>query len=371
VWKIHRYYLKELTISSIVSFIVLFAVMLISLVARGIQNATGGGLLDAAKITLYWTLDAVPHLVTISFLIATVLTFARASQDREITAVRSAGISPRVPMASALLAGITLSVISSFTLHYFIPSAHFHKYRVIADVFRSVVENFGLDSDRITVPGSGVVMTFDRREGRRFHDCTVYLSQDRVGMGNLPWSPVLLVDQIWLVDKDKNSETINIHFQGITDPLTNNYLGELVFGLPLRDITERARRHENDDDLSSDQLLAEVERGVHFAPTGARYNVMRRACFALMPALLAPIGFCIGVLSRDRGRVTALVFALVPLALFYVSDILGTKLLRMTDSEWFAWLPALVLVVLGVPFCWRLLRLRAAFRCSGERPHPR
>ena len=79
--------------------------------------------------------------------------------------------------------------------------------------------------------------------------------------------------------------------------------------------------------------------------------------FPLMPFLLAPIGFCIGVLSRERGRVLALSFCMIPLALVYVSDFLGESALRVMPWTFMGWLPAMVILILGVPFCWRLLRV--------------
>ena len=90
----------------------LFGIVLAATVYRGIDRAQGGGLLDAALITFFWAADTLPHLLAMSLLIATVLTFARASQDREITALRAAGISPRVPVVAAMLVGIVYPSVS-------------------------------------------------------------------------------------------------------------------------------------------------------------------------------------------------------------------------------------------------------------------
>ena len=77
---------------------------------------------------------------------------------------------------------------------------------------------------------------------------------------------------------------------------------------------------------------------------------------ALLPCLLAPIGFAIGVYARDRGRVLALVFAMIPIVVFYLGDFIGAHLVRATDQAAFAFLPAALLALGGTPFCWRLLR---------------
>ncbi len=364
MWRLHRYYLRELLIHAGITFLVLFAIVVISMVARGIQRAEGGVLLDAAVITIFWALDAFPHLLPISFLLATVLTFARAAQDREITAIRSAGISPRVPMMAAVLVGIALSIIGSIGMHYLLPEIHFRKYRVVREVARNAVKNLGLGAsdDRVSIPHANVTLTFGRRDDsgadgqdavRR--DCWLYLPDDRA-MGLGFQSPIVHVDKVWIPKIEDSSSSLVVVLENASDPLTGKHFGELRPGFPLRAITEESRRDERDDDIGSSQLLSEVMRGLHEQPTAAEYTLNRRSCFAILPLLLGPIGYCIALLARDRGRALALVYALVPLLVFYAGDVFGAKFLRVTDRPEFGWLPAALLIVLGTPFCWRELR---------------
>ena len=354
MWKLHRYYLKELVVNAGITFLVLFAVVLVSLIARGIQRAQGGGLLDAALITLFWALDSFPHLLTIAFLIATVLTFTRASQDRELIAIRAAGLSPRVPMTAAVLVGIALSVIGSLALHYVIPDVHFRKYRVIAEVVRNAFVNLKLGSDRIKVLETGYVMTFRRHEGYEYFDCILYCPSDRP-LGDLE-SPILHVDKIAILPIEEHAETLSIVLTGIQDPIGGTVSEGLPISLSLHDLINRERRDDSNDDMRSDQLLAEVLRGVHRSPPEAVYTLFRRCCFALMPALLAPIGYCIAEFARERGRMVALVLALIPLSLFYLGEVLGARLLATTQNPWCGWMPAVLLLAAGVPLCWRQLR---------------
>lgn len=354
MWKLHRYYLRELGINASITFLVLFAIVLISLVAKGIQRARGGGLFDAAMIVLFWTLDAFSHVLTISFLLATVLTFARATQDREITAIRSAGISPRVPMTSAMLIGVLLAIIGSLSVHYWLPAVHFRKYRIIAEAARNVIVNARLDTDVIRIPGVDLVMHVGwRDENRDFVDCTIFCPPEKLSRYKLD-SPVMHVDKV-AIPRDTNGGGMVIEMTNPCDPVTGAGYGKLDrFQVP-DPLTDGHRRDERDDDLTSDQMLSEVLRSVHEAPTAAIYTLNRRTCYAIMPALLAPIGFCIGLLARERSRIMALLFALVPIMLFYAGDVFGAKLLRMTDWSGFGWLPAMLLLLAGVPFCWRVL----------------
>lgn len=355
MWKLHRYYLRELTVNAAITFLVMFAVVLVSLVARGIQRSQGGVLLDAAKITLFFALDSLPHLMTIAFLIATVLTFSRASQDRELIAIRAAGISPRVPMMAAVMLGMMLSVVGSVTLHYVIPDVHYRKYRVIADVVRNAFLMMKLGTDRIKIGDTGFVMTFRRREGGEYHDCTIYCPPDRSIDKDMK-SSILRIGKVSIGMPEEGGEDIVILPEDVRDPITGARSGALPITIPLHDLGGRDRRDDRDDDLRSDQLLAEVLRDVHPRPEAAIYTLFRRCCFSLMPVLLAPIGFCIAEFARERGRVMALVLALVPLGMFYLGEVLGARLLLTTKSPWSAWLPMVLLLLVGLPLCWRQLR---------------
>ena len=357
MWRLHRYYLKELAVNAAITFLVMFAVVLVSLVYRGIQRSQGGDLLDAALITLFFALDAMPHLLTIAFLLATVVTFTRAAQDRELIAVRAAGISPRVPMTSAVLVGIFLSVGASFANHYLIPEVHFRKYRVIAEVVRSAFMNLNLGGDRIKILDTGYILTFREREEdtRDFVGCTLY-SPRPIERG--VESPIIYVDRVSIpeLDEDNMQDDLRVVLSGVRDPLGAIAPEEIIISVSPEDLGSAGGRAEKDDDVRSDQLLAEVMRGVHADPAKATYTLFRRCCFALMPALLAPIGFCIAELSRFRGRVVALVLSLVPLAMFYFGEVLGARLLISTRNPWVGWMPVVLLTAIGAPLVWRQLR---------------
>lgn len=358
MWRLHRYYLKELGTNFGITFLVMFAVVLVSLITRGINRSQGGGLIDAAKITLLFAVDAFPHLLAITFLVATVLTYTRAAQDRELIAIRAAGIGPRVPMMPALLIGLALSVFGSFANHYVIPWVHYEKYRVIAAVVRNVFTNLKLGSDRIPILDTGYVMTFAERDGEDFVDCTIYCPPGRTIEGT--GSPILRAERVSPPRVREGKESIVVVLKGARDPVpdpdSDAYLSEVRIRIGQNMIADRGRRADRDEDVRSDQLLGEVLRGAHPRAHEAQYTLFKRCCFALLPALLAPIGYCIAELMRMRGRVLALTVSLVPIALFYIGEAVGTRVMQATASSWSAWLPIAFLLVLGVPLCWRQLR---------------
>ncbi len=344
MWKLHRYYLKEVASASLLAFAILFGIVLLSLIARGLEEARGGDLSDAALVILLFAADVFPLLLALALLFGAVLTFARAAQDREVTAVRSAGVSPRVPMTAVLILGAAVSILALWSTHYLIPSAHFNKYRVVEEVLRGLVDSTRLTGDMLEL--QGCKMTWDRRSAEgRFEDVVILQGGDQLVVAREAWFEI-----------DQQRGLLTLQFRDAYEPAEGVVLAGTSITLDLRAVADKHRRHEGDRDLGSDQLLAEVHRGVHPRPGGARYTVHRRSCFGLLPLLLAPIGFCIGVMSRDRGRVTALVFSLLPILLCYAGDVAGDRLIQQIDLPWLGWLPAVFLGLFGVPYCWRLLR---------------
>jgi hypothetical protein len=55
--------------------------------------------------------------------------------------------------------------------------------------------------------------------------------------------------------------------------------------------------------------------------------------------------------------VMALSFCMIPLSVVYLADFLSETVMRHTQLPLVGWLPAAVILLLGVPFCWRLLRI--------------
>jgi len=205
----------------------------------------------------------------------------------------------------------------------------------------------------------GFQMTWERRDEQgHFHEVVVRINRGegeamrtRQPMG----SGVFHADEAWLSFPD-NGETLGLTFANMWS-LTQGSVGRITLTVDLRKLTDDARRDESDKDLPSDQLLGEVYRGVHENPHGAEFTVFQRSSFALLPALFAPIGFCIGVLARNRGRMTALLLAMLPLAFFHACVVLSRELVQLIDVPMFGLLPAIALALLGIPFCWRFLRV--------------
>jgi lipopolysaccharide export system permease protein len=360
MWRIHLYYLREVTASAALTFSVVFGIVLISVIYKALEYAAGLSLLAAAKQAILLAVDTLPHLMALSLLLATVLVYARASQDREITALRAAGVSPRIALAPALLVGILFSCAGSYALHYVVPVAHWYQFHGDAEIMREVLIHSGLRNGQFAPPKTGLTMTWDQKvNAGTFRDVLIRRTTDSdrsVDYGGLQVGLYAASEARLLTDSDE--ERLELYLQDLRALPSGTFLGELRLSVSVHEVAGRSRRNDVAKDMSSDHLLGEVAYGdsPELLEHEAHYTVNQRACFALMPVLFAPIGFCIGVLSRGRGRVLALSFALIPVALFYTADVVGKSLLRSTEAAWLGWLPALVVTALGIPFCWRLLR---------------
>ncbi|MEO0480871.1 MAG: LptF/LptG family permease [Planctomycetota bacterium] len=355
MWKLHRLYLRELTLTLIPTLIVLFGIVLLASAARGVQQAEGSTLYMALKVTVFWALDALVHLLGIGFLLATCATFARAGSTRELTAVQAAGVSLRVPLQSALLVGTLLSVVMAFVLHEVAPATHFGKHRVLAESVRVVLMRSGLKGDVLSV-GDTVTLTWERQDGGFFEDLVLFLGEDADFPAQIGADSGVLVADRARFRVSPDGESLLCDLEGLRDAVREQpFLEFFQIRQPLDSLSVGSRR-EGDRDLASDQLVAELSRGVHPLAISARYTLNRRISFALLPLLLAPIGFALGVLARDRGRAVALSLCAVPLGLFYAADFLGLRLTQATDQALFAFCPVLACALFWFYPCGRILR---------------
>lgn len=343
MWKLHRYYLKEVLVSATLTFVVLFGIMTVSLIYRGIDKAEGGSMVDALLITLLWAGDAFPQLLAIAILFGTIGTFARAAADREVTAIKAAGLSLRVPLAAAMVAALAVSAVSQMCLHSVIPWTHYYKFRVVAQLYREFLLHTRPASDQIAK--DDFVMTWEDEVDERFSNVIVFLRDEP-----------FVADQAWF---EVENDVVSLKMQGVRSPLAGVSIEAPTFRQDLREMGGK-ERPDGDKDVTSARLMAELYRGAAANENGVRYTVHRRTCFGLLPCLLVPLGLCIGVVARERGRATAMALGLVPLIVFYAADFLGMEVVRWWDhpamSAIAAYLPAVVLLAGGTPFCWRTLR---------------
>lgn len=133
-----RYILKELTMPFIFSLLVIVFVLFINFLLRAIDRFLGKGLdvltiLEYLFLNLAWIIAlAVPMAV----LITSLMTFGRLSEDNEITAMRTSGISFLTIIRPALLFGLIIGGMLVYFNNAILPHMN-HRARVLSgDIYR-------------------------------------------------------------------------------------------------------------------------------------------------------------------------------------------------------------------------------------------
>jgi lipopolysaccharide export system permease protein len=355
VWRFHKYYIRELCLNLLLTFVMLFGITLIALLARGIYRSQGAGLWLALLITVLWAMDILPELLSVAILVASVFTFGRAAADNEITAMRMAGISPLRLMGAVLTTGALAAALNCWLLHDTIPTAHYYKYRPS----QSLLQQF-LISNRSTQNRwelDDLTMIWDRMEplaeGSRFHGVDF---KARAGDGR--W--IGQADSVE-IGTDASGEKMLLRIRRFRGRQPGSktvvQLHEIQLSFDLREIAERNKRHEGMKDLRTAQLVAEVCGGTAERAQEARWQIWQRTCQGLSALLFAVVGFPIGLLCRRSGRMVAFAVSFLPLVLYYALNYLAPWLSRSTGAVWPVVLPDLGLLGFGLWLCRRAFRL--------------
>ena len=364
MWRFHKYYSKDLLVNLSLTFVMLFGITLISLLAKGIWRAQGAGIIVALKITVLWSVDSIPHLLPISLLVGTVFTFGRAAADNEITALRMAGISPVRLMGSVLFVGALTSCFNTYLLNNLIPQVHYQKYRVVKDLVKLWMMNRRSTTNSMDFPG--VAMHWRKNEQNRYFDVVFKDKIDVSGQGmrrfegfaREAWlGPDVTRRHLMLKLYDVRIFRYSKEANGSLKSAGTLYKEFLPISKSLEDILDSNRRHEGQKDVSTAQLVAEYARGGSQQPERTAWFIWERSLRGLASLLFALVGFPIGVLFRRAGRMTAFAVSLLPLAVYYLMLIgVAPWLARETESTWPVLLPDLSLFLIAVALVRRAFR---------------
>ena len=352
MWKFHRYYVKELLINLSLTFVMLFGIALLATVARGISRSQSLGAYMGLWITLMWVLDAIPHLVLISVLVASVFTFGRAAADNEVAAIRSAGVSPLRLIGAAIFVGACAAGANGYLLHNWIPWAHYRKYRPTSDALELLLINNKSSQKKWEI--GDFRMTWERREGMRYFDVDFHAqNNEQIYVGR--------ADEL-VVSYDKADSELVLTAKGFRGELEKGgkrtlFDSEVRLAYPLSLLIEKNKRHEGMKDLSTAQLVAEVASGGGERSEQARWFIWLRSGQALATLLFAIIGFPIGVLFRRAGRMMAFAISFIPLGVYYALMIgVAPALAKTVDAAWPAFVPDAVLALAAIVLTRRALR---------------
>jgi lipopolysaccharide export system permease protein len=153
---------KELFVPFIFSLLVIIFVLFVQFLLRAVDRFLGKGL-DVLTILEYLFLNLawiVALAVPMAVLIATLMSFGRLSEDNEITAMRTSGISFLTIIRPALIFGLVICLALIYFNNFVLPEMNFHARMLSGDIYRKRPD-----------------MQID--PGRRCHVRCPYLQQDR------------------------------------------------------------------------------------------------------------------------------------------------------------------------------------------------
>ncbi|MCH7764649.1 MAG: LptF/LptG family permease [Candidatus Marinimicrobia bacterium] len=133
---LHRYITRELVFPFVYSLLIIVFILFINFFLRAIDRFLGKGLdlftiLEYLFLNLAWIVAlAVPMAV----LISTLMAFGRLSEDNEINALRSSGISYLTILRPAVLFGVSLCALLIIFNAKILPEMNFHARLLAGDI---------------------------------------------------------------------------------------------------------------------------------------------------------------------------------------------------------------------------------------------
>ncbi len=133
-----RYLIREMIMPFIFSLLVITFLLFINFLLRAIDRFLGKGL-DLITIFEYLMLNLawiIALSVPMAILLSTLMTFGRLSEDNEINALRSSGVSFLTIIKPPLLFGVTISMLLIFFNNFILPEMNFNARLLAGDIYR-------------------------------------------------------------------------------------------------------------------------------------------------------------------------------------------------------------------------------------------
>tara|TARA_B100000886_G_scaffold338905_1_gene302859 strand:- start:161 stop:1510 length:1350 start_codon:yes stop_codon:yes gene_type:complete len=135
---LHKYLLKEMLLPFIFSLLIITFLLFINFLIRAVDRFLGKGLdffiiIEYLFLNLAWIIAlSVPMAV----LLTSLMTFGRMSEDNEIDAFKSSGISYYSLMISPLFFGIFITLILILFNNYILPEMNFKARLLSGDIYK-------------------------------------------------------------------------------------------------------------------------------------------------------------------------------------------------------------------------------------------
>ena len=135
---IHKLVLKSFLGPLVVTFFIVFFVLMMNFIWRYIDELTGKGL-DAAviiELLFYATINMIPLGLPLAMLLAAIMTMGNLGENFELQAMKSAGMSLMRIMKPLIGVAIVMSIASFFVINNLVPYAYKKSRSILYDINR-------------------------------------------------------------------------------------------------------------------------------------------------------------------------------------------------------------------------------------------
>ena len=363
VWIIHRYLLQEYLGPFVVSLLVFTLILFMGRIMRIMEMiiVKGVGLADICRFCFFIMPYLLVFTLPMAAMVAVLLVFLRLSADREIMALKTAGVSVTQLVPSVLGFALTIALLCLILSLFASPWGNRSMRQLLVEVTKRRADLgireqvFNTDFPQLMVFVNQVRSQGEILEG-------IFISDERD-----PGLPNTIVAPNGRFYFDAQSQRLMLElFKGrvirVSQDLNNLHAVEFEsYQIPLELFQFASDHHLSEDELYPAELRQALAQQ---KPGTLEYNRLiielgRRFSLPLGGFLLVLMAFPLGISTRGGGRSLGLIIGLVSFVLYYL---LLTTSWRLGLNEtvppaWAPWLPNLLFSLL-TGYLW--------FRCTRD-----
>jgi lipopolysaccharide export system permease protein len=358
---LQRYILRQLLTALLFAVGGLLFVLLPAILVNAVHKVGSAGLYALAKYLPLLFADLLPYILPLGFLLAVVSTFGRLAADRELTAIRMAGINPAKLMLPCVAVAALLGAGNNWIASSLAPNWKYMQRNYKRQVLESAVRLLSPGRTEVRIPGfflkaarrdpvepavfyEAHISVFRKGEGED-PGSDLWMYADRVGFvfeGDLLHIEMRKARMIKGTSKIKSdSPTLTFDMNDLLEPTTED--------------------RDRPKFLPSEEMQRRIDEGEVEGATVDQYTyeIHRRYALSATYLLFLLIGLPTGIRLRSGTQLAAFAAAVGYAIVYYVLSLqLGRQLFvsGMLSAVAASWITNAIGCAFGLTYTIRVLR---------------